>query len=340
MTVREISCDESSMWNSFVLEHAGATPFHLFGWKRVFENSYQLSARYLGGFKDGALVGLLPTAVIRHPFGEPFAVSLPICGFAGTLARPDVDREEMEREFLSYLTSKGVPSLELRTLDVTSTEKSDEQLLRLKINGPAEVIWKSLDTNERNKIRKVEKLGLTVDWARCGADEFFHIYARRMARLGTPTHSRQFFAEILSQFRESAAILGVRKDGKYIAAMFLSRFRNELYDVWAASLPEYDSLRPNMLLYWEAIKYACANGVETLDLGRSNINSGAHQFKLQWGATPYPLDYKVLSRDGSYSSSLVQTYRVSLGRYLSSTWKMLPLRTSMWLRPKLRKYIP
>ena len=58
---------------------------------------------------------------------------------------------------------------------------------------------------------------------------------------------------------------------------------------WAACSKEHFALCPNMLLYWETIRTACADGFARFDFGRSTRQSGTYRFKRQWGAQEEPL---------------------------------------------------
>ncbi len=340
MTVRTILHDDSARWDSFVDGHERATPFHLYNWKAVFENAYSLEAPYIGAFLDDRLVAILPAVVIRLPFKSASAVSLPFCNYAGWLFDPEADREIVKKEMLSYLSAHGIPVLELRELGGERSTGSEEVTLRLALPESSDLLWKSLDPQVRNLVRKAEKMGLSVRWGIEQLDEFYRIYGRSMARLGTPAHSGRFFGEIIDGLREHVEILTVRQDDRAIASMFLLKFRRQLSDPWASSLREFNALSPNMLLYWEALRYGSDHGFEQFDFGRSHVDSGTYRFKSQWGATPHPLEYSIVSAKGESRSSIVSMYRGLAGKAFSSLWRSLPYFSTRWLGPKLRKYIP
>ena len=51
-------------------------------------------------------------------------------------------------------------------------------------------------------------------------------------------------------------------------------------------------LRPNNLVFWEAIKWACENGYTYFDMGRSGIEGkGLQRSKNGWGGESEPLYY-------------------------------------------------
>jgi CelD/BcsL family acetyltransferase involved in cellulose biosynthesis len=83
-------------------------------------------------------------------------------------------------------------------------------------------------------------------------------------------------------------------------------------------------LRPNNLLFWEAIRWGCENGMECLDLGRTDIGQeGLRAFKLAWGAEEEELVYTHLGTGRPRTAD-----RGRLGRALSAGLRRTPPITS------------
>lgn len=338
--VCEIGPKECWVWNEFVLTHPRGTCFHIYEWKLVIEKAYRLPTFYLGAFDKGQLVAVLPAVVIKRPFGERCAVSLAFCGYAGWLIQSGLHEDDVGKNFLSYLKKHGISTLELRKLNASQGIESEEATLQLNLPKVSEILWNQLDSSVRRKVRKAEKSGLASCWGLDQLDDFYRVYSRNMAHLGTPVHSKKFFEELSRLLSDRLAILTVRKNDLAVAAMVLVKFREQLSFPWASSLHQYNSLYSNMLLYWEALRYGCENGFKIFDFGRSNIHSGTHRFKAQWGAKPIPLDYKVISLNGKKHNTSVSTYRGLMGTIFSQVWKWMPYSITLWLGPKLRKYLP
>src|SRR5262249_58240430 len=91
---------------------------------------------------------------------------------------------------------------------------------------------------------------------------------------------------------------GVSVGGGRVAAGFLSGSKTPLELPWASPARRYNRLSANMLLYSSALDYACREGYEVFDFGRSTPHSGTYRFKEQWGARPVPLYWYHWSRDG------------------------------------------
>ena len=120
-------------------------------------------------------------------------------------------------------------------------------------------------------------------------DEFYAVFSRNMRDLGTPVYSQRWFAAILDAFPDRTRVFVVRHGGKPVAAAMLVGDRKHLEIPWASSLRDFNSIGVNMLLYWNVLEYACAQGYEVFDFGRSTMDSGTFKFKSQWGAQPQQL---------------------------------------------------
>jgi FemAB-related protein (PEP-CTERM system-associated) len=340
ITVSEVGPEQSMIWNQFVNAHPHATVSHLFEWKTAIELAYRLKAYYLGAFDEGTLVGILPTIIIKRPFARPFAVSLAFCGYAGWLLRADQDELLLVRQFQEHLSRNGIYALEAWRIARSSAVKSHQVTMRLALTSSPDELWNTFDPKVRNQVRKATKAGLEPRWSRDQLDEFYSVYSDNMRRLGTPAHSKELFRNLQNHVPTFTNLLTIRLGGQAVAAMFILGFRDQLYDVWASSLREYDSICPNMLMYWEALRYGCAHGFATFDMGRSQVESGTYRFKAQWGAVPHPLEYVALTVDGSTRSASTDLYRSSTAQILSRFWRVCPRTLTNWMGPKLRRFLP
>jgi FemAB-related protein (PEP-CTERM system-associated) len=338
--IRDVPTSEVRVWNEFVLRHPKATYAHLYEWTLAIRKAYRLHTLHLAAFVDHHIVAVLPVAVIRAPLRDPFAVCLPFSGYGGILVEAGTESPRLLTAFLNFLAEKKIPDLELRQLTDSKDSKYSEATLKLALPNSSDELWKQLDAKVRNLVRKAERSGLVAHWGNNQLEDFYRIYARNMAQLGTPVHSRDLFLEMSRQLSEVTAVLTVCKEEKVVAAMFVAKFRNQLSGPWASSLHQYNSLSPNMLLYWEALKYACEKGFAEFDFGRSQVDSGTYNFKKQWGAKPIPIECLRITVTGMQRRTSVDLYRGRSARIFSRLWRSLPYPVTLWIGPKLRRYLP
>ncbi|MCX6135479.1 MAG: GNAT family N-acetyltransferase [Ignavibacteriales bacterium] len=327
-------------WNDFVFSHPDATYVHQYGWAAAIGRSYGFRVFHLAATKGERIIAVLPAVAIKRPFASPSAICLPFSGYAGPLLAPDYDVYTVLSIFQRYLQIEGIPRLELWQPCGEEAAFGEECTLKLRLPDSAEKLWRSFDSKVRNLIRKGERSGVTLQWGIEQLDDFYEVYSQNMSRLGTPVHSRFFFSEICSNLEQGIDVLTVRKDRHAIAAMVVAKFQRKLADPWASSLHQFNHLSPNMLLYWEVLRYGCENGYEEFDFGRSRKGSGTFSFKKQWGAVPFSLEVIRVTAQGASRTDAAQIYRGKAARAFSAAWMLLPLPIAGWLGPKLRKFLP
>ncbi len=330
-------------WDKYVLAHPYSTMYHLYGWKSVLELVFGYRAIYLAAINsDNSIEGILPSFIVRDIYQRKILVSNPFSNFAGVCASNETAENLLIDHIKQIAQKENLLYCECRQLHKVAcleTIKTDFVTFYLKLNEDSDVVWlKSLKAKTRNQVRKAQNSNLNIEFSKEKVAEFYKVFASNMRDLGTPAHSAKFFQSILSTFPKNTEILHAKKDNKTIAAMFLFKFKKVISDPWASSLHEYNRYCPNNLMYWEAIKYACHNGYDYFDLGRSTINSGTYQFKKQWGAEPIPLFYQYYLNKAK-AIPMVDAHHNKYHTYVN-LWKKIPLLITNFIGPKLVKYLP
>jgi CelD/BcsL family acetyltransferase involved in cellulose biosynthesis len=108
------------------------------------------------------------------------------------------------------------------------------------------------------------------------AEAFYRLHVNTRRRLGLPVQSRRFFRLLWSRMIQPdlGRVLLVDVGTDTVAgAVFLTWNRTVVYK-YGASDPRYWSVRPNNLLFWEAIKWACESRYERLSFGASSPHDG------------------------------------------------------------------
>lgn len=338
--IEKCNYSENEVWNTFVNNSNSTNIFHLFEWKAILEKSYRLETLFLKALNGTDLIGILPVAKINNIKGQSISVSLPFVNYAGWLFNPVYESENLKNQFLQFMLDENVLRFENRLLEKKSSVIKEDSILSLQLPSNSDLLWNRLDAKVRNQVRKAWKSNLNIVWGKEQLDDFYKIYSKHIQSLGTPVHSFVFFKNIIDHLPDLTEILTVRLGDKVIGAMFLTKYKNLISDPWAASLKKYLPLNPNMLMYWEALKYSCDNGFKIFDFGRSQMNSGTFKFKAQWGAEPVPLNYENYFKTKLIGSTTTEDYRSKKASYFSTAWKKIPYPLARWLGPKLRKRIP
>lgn len=336
-----IECGDESLagWGVFVDKVSG-TYCHLFGWKQVFERAYGLKTYYLAFLSADTWVAVLPVTVMpRLPGSEVKAVSLPYCNYGGLLTAPGVDADSLKAAAIKYLNNLGVGKIEFREL-APSLPDAGEVTMVLALPESSELLWKQVGDKVRNQVRKAQRAGLTLRWGADQGGDLYAIYAKNMGRLGTPVHSPKFVKEILANLEGHADVLTVRHEDQPIGAMLVLKHGETWSDPIASCLTEFNSLNPNMLLYWEALRAACDAGAKSFDFGRSHKDSGTYRFKKQWGAKEIALNYHSYRNGVLLSLASTSFYRGQSASNLASIWRRLPAFIQGQLGPVVRRWLP
>lgn len=332
----------AEQWDRYVDGRADASIYHRAAWAGVIERSFGHETQYLAARARGAIVGVLPLVLFKTPLFGRFATSMPFVNFGGIVA----DSSEAATALLSAGVAKaraeGASYLELRHArrmfpDLPVQTHKVEMVLALQPNVDDQ--WRVLDRKLRNQVRKAEKSALTV---RTGRDElldpFYDILARNMRDLGSPVHSKRFFASVLAALPERSRLFCVLIGSTPIAASFVIWNRDQVEVPWASAIRSYNPLCPNVFLYWEMLKFAIDRRMARFDFGRSTPHAGTYLFKQQWGAEPQQLYWEYWLSEGCQMPDRgPQNPRFSAA---ISTWQKLPVALTRVVGPYIVRNIP
>lgn len=330
---------DGGAWEAYVDARGDAAGYHAWRWRRVFEDAFGHECVYLAARQGGLIVGVLPMVQIKSLLFGRTLTSLPFLNYGGVMADApqiaaaliDRAREEARARRCTHVELRHVvrqfPGLPC---------KQHKVAMHLAL---ADDMWNGLDRKVRNQIRKAEKSGLVVE--RGGAalvGDFYQVFARNMRDLGTPVYSRRLFEQVLRVFPERAQLHVVRLNNQAIAAGLTYRTATMVQLPWASSIRSYNSLCPNVLLYWDAIQFAHDSGANVFDMGRSTPNEGTYKFKAQWGAEPVPLhwEYQLLTPGELPNVSPANPkYQFAI-----ALWQKLPLSLTTRVGPMIVRAIP
>jgi serine/alanine adding enzyme len=333
------STDQHEGWEEYVRSHPQACHYHQWEWKSVIEQVFGHTTRYLIAREEKTVQGILPLTLMSSWLFGRFMVSVPFVNYGGLLVSNSDAAKALLHKAEAIAREEGAQYMELRHIQPVGLglqPKHHKVGLMLELAKDPETQWKQFDCKVRNQIRKAEKSGLSAALGRedC-VQAFYEVFAHTMRDLGTPVYGRSFFETILKQF-PSAHILLVKKGEVPVAAGFIFVFGDTVEVSWAGSLRDYRPLCPNMLLYWEVMKWAIQGGLKIFDFGRSTPGEGTYRFKLQWGATPFPLvwEYWIANRQPLPNLSPKNPkYRAAI-----MMWKKLPLAVANRLGPLIVKH--
>lgn len=336
--------------DAYVRSHPQGSPYHLNAWRLAVETAYGYPGLALVAHaEDGRIAGLLPLCEVKVPMRGCSWVSLPYCDLGGPLADSAEMAAALADRARAAMRARGIASMDLRC---TMQPGEEEQALAgrkvrmlLELGRSAQEMMAAYPPKLRSQIRKAEKNGLSFEVAAApgAVDDFYEVYARNMHRLGSPAHSRRWFAAIEAGYAASGDVtIGlVRHAGQVIGAGLVLHAGQRAAIPWASTVAEFNHLAPNMLLYWGLQAHLAEHGVSSFDFGRSTMGEGTYRFKRQWGAAPCALDWQRWTSAGRQEDQSVApgVPGSRIRPMIESVWKQLPLSLVSAVGPRVRKFI-
>jgi CelD/BcsL family acetyltransferase involved in cellulose biosynthesis len=215
---------------------------------------------------------------------------------------PALTREEFGRLLADEGARAGVSTIELRGPLGEAGEPFERGVVHELPLRSEDELFSAFESQVRRNIRKAQRLELTVHTAARVEDLteiYFRLHTETRRRLGVPTQPRRFFKNVWEGMlaHDLGFALLVYHGREPIAGAVFLEWNGRVVYKFGASDARYWSMRPNNLLFWEAIKRGCEQDAKVFDFGRSDReDEGLRAFKRSWGAVEEPLVYTTLGR--------------------------------------------
>jgi len=333
---------EDDEWNNYVSGNPAASIYHRSEWRALIHRSFGHDSQYFYARNaSGNIVGVLPLIRLKSCLFGDFMVSMPYFNYGGAIADHPLIEKELMKAANRFADESGIEHVEYRDTIPHDGHpvRSDKVNMVLQLPGSREQLWESFGAKLRAQIKRPQRENPVVLSGReeC-LDDFYKVFSRNMRDLGTPVYAKSFFRNILNDFPESSRILVVRLAGTPVAAGFLIGNRDTLEIPWASTVRRANHLSVNMLLYWEALRFAIEEKYRYFDFGRSSLDSGTFRFKKQWGAIPRQSYWHYWLSKGENLPSLNPNnpkYALAI-----NIWKKLPVPVTNLLGPYIVRNLP
>jgi len=158
----------------------------------------------------------------------------------------------------------------------------------LDLRPGAEALFQSFHDGRKRNIRTAIRRGVEVSEVNTAQDlaDYWDVYCAWLKTPRKTIHSDRDFdkAEEVHRLRATHRRFLARANGKAIAATTVRFFPGGLIEYSAnCSLDEFNGLRPNDLLIWKTVQWACDHGFLRYSLG------AAHPFLQKCGGTIVPI---------------------------------------------------
>ncbi len=300
-------------WRRFVESRPDALAFHHPAWATLLSDCYGLDGFVVAFLDDeGQIWGGLPMLEKRALLGARRWISLPFTDHCPALSPPDISDHVLASALDDARRAADIGRLETRgRLESEQTHAISAGVLHtLRLQSDPDAVFRSFSRSQvQRAIRKAEREEVSVARADRSADlddVFYRLHMRTRRRQGVPVQPRRFFRLLWERVIEPGLgfVLVARRGGEPVAAAVYLAWNGEVTYKFGASDRSALALRPNHLVMWEAIRWACESGFERFDFGRTDEdNEGLRRYKDGWGATESPLVYSALGSRPAASRS-------------------------------------
>ncbi len=289
-------------WKTFVDSHPDASVFHKVEWLQAIAACY----------------GYVPVALTLSPPEYPLENGLVVCEVRSWLTgnrlvsipfsdhcEPLInDPEELEL-FLANLAERietsGWKYFELRPILHTPENKTILGISQnyyfhcLDLQPSEQTLFKKFHKDSvQRKIRRAEREGLRYEEGTSETllQHFYKLTITTRRRQGLPPQPLSWFRSLVTSMGRNVQIRVAFKAETPVASILTLTTKKSLIYKYGCSDSRFSSLGGTPLLFWNAIRQAKANGLEELDMGRSDIaNTGLMTFKEHWGAKRSAVHY-------------------------------------------------
>jgi hypothetical protein len=286
-------------WDDLVLDTESYSFFHCRAWAEVLNHSYSYKPYYFALFSGPRILGLIPVLEIKSLLTGKRGVSLPFSDFCEPIILEKNRFKELFEGVINVGNKFGWRYLEIRGGGrwFDNVRPSSQYLgHRIALNGNIDQLLSDCRKSTQRNIKKALKAGVECETVQSisAVKEFFHLNCITRKRHGLPPQPFSFFKNIYHYIiaKNLGNIVLASYKNRIIAGAVFFHFGNKAIYKFGASEIEYQHLRANNLIMWNAIKWYSQNGYQVFDMGRTETNNnGLNQFKSGWGTQSKSICY-------------------------------------------------
>lgn len=266
-------------------------------WNEILQRGFRVNAWYYCLREKGQIVLSLPGVLFDFKLVKVFYANMPYGEFIGDMRYVPSFLGLLEE----FLKKENVHLIRIAQLGDESAvwmrgyhpRKGYQHVLNL--NGIGEdVLWKTYKPSIRRNIKKAESSGVTIKEIKTKDEmaELYRLYVETMARNhATPTWTKGVLYAIYDLLVKpgQASIFFAEWEMKIVAGLILINSKDVASYFLGASRTGFHFLRPNDLLFHQAILKSLSGGRKKFDFMTCvEWDDDLIRFKEKWGARRYP----------------------------------------------------
>lgn len=340
---------EEELYRDFIDSNPNASIYHTLEWRDIVQETYRYKPQYIIARDGETIKGVLPLFQVNSYINGRRLVSIPFTHRVNILYHDISTLQQMIRFAKDLVSRSSCNYLEIRhgmDLPESVELKCSPNFFdsTLDISGPLDGIWGKFEGSVRRAIRKGRQSDLKITQGTELEDYriFYELELETRKRQGSPPYSFRFFENLHSKLHTlgKAKLYFASFNNQDIAGVIILYYKKIAIYAYGASTSDRDflKLRPNNLLFWQAIQDAHQCGCQLFDFGTTHpSNKGLLRFKSGWGTSDIRIPYyyflntisdiPVLDRD---------SFKL---RFVSGILKRMPLALLRTVGPVLLKQL-
>jgi lipid II:glycine glycyltransferase (peptidoglycan interpeptide bridge formation enzyme) len=188
----------------------------------------------------------------------------------------------------------------------------------------AQKLWKSIDHNKRRNIKKAMNEGVEIAQSHTYEDlrTFISMYEATAKRRSFLMYPPSWFEAMWKAFKpELSKVFLAYWKGKSVSGVYIVIHGKIVYALSAGSRTEGWEVRPNDILHWKAMEWACQNGYSKYDMGTVSEPPPTEE-SSDWGLWRWKREWKGnLERIQTFDKILLPKYKLILqAKQLAEHW--------------------
>ena len=326
-------------WLAFLQRQERATPFHHPAWAKVISEVYGFLARaFIIRAPDGTVAAGLPAIRVPRLGRRAHWKCLPFTDECGPLGG-----DQAVSALMSALWARANEDWEVRS-PVPGPAMVRTVAIRhlLDLRPGLELVYSGFHRSQvQRPLRRAEREGIVrVREANKRGDLteiYYGLHIDTRKRQGVPPQPRRLFTAIWDELHTTglASTYLAEIDGRPAAGAVFLHWNHTLVYKYGASRADTWKAHPNHVIFWDAIRKACATGMTLLDFGLTDpSNQGLRTFKSNWGAKERDLQY-AFSRSATQPRATTHSRPQAL---LGAAIRRSPPRVCEWIGSALYRF--
>jgi len=291
-------------WSSLIENHPRASVFHSTNWLRALRIVYGYESVAITTCPPGSPLtnGLVFCRIKSWLTGRRF-VSLPFSDHCESLVSDSAELDDLLLPMKRYVDGKEWRYIAIRPVSYAPSERTrfvkslTYCLHRLDLSISDKELFHNFHKDcVQRKIRRAERESLRDEegTSEILLQRFYKLLVMTRRRQKLPPQPLNWFRGLIAVFGKDLKIRVAYKDHLPVASILTLSHKKSMTYKYGCSNAAFNKLGGVAFLFWKAIQDAKGNGLDELDMGRSDAdNLGLIAFKEHWGAAATVLNYWV-----------------------------------------------